>query len=160
MTATDEDSIISASRPWLHFEPDGRDRVEILRAAAQTAGVVVELDGEAIARVDDVFDSYSRVFGFPDYFGANWPAFAECLVALHDRPSPSYLTIVRNAGGLLRDDPLDLPTYMRVISDVGRSWSRRIGLAPEWGGDQVAFNTVLLGREADLDRLRIRGDVG
>ena len=45
----------------------------------------VEMDAETVASVDDLFQSFSEKFHFPDYFGKNWAALSE---------TPSVVSIV------------------------------------------------------------------
>ncbi|MGW6694913.1 barstar family protein [Rhodococcus sp. NPDC054953] len=129
--------------PWLHVAVDADVRA-MTELAATRGGRVVHLDGETLTSVAAVFDGYAVAFGFPDYFGRNWAAFDESITTLAGCPSPIQLTVISGADDLLADDPDDLPVFLRLLDEAGRSWSRMLGLGPEWGGGAVAFNTVLV----------------
>lgn len=148
------DSMCSSRRPWLHVCSGEAELAVVEAKVRERGGRSFYFDGAEMRDVDSLFDSYARQFMFPEYFGANWPAFKECMTHLSGLPAPAYLTVIRQGGLVLSSEPADLPTYLRIIDDVGKSWSRRLGLGPEWGGGEVAFNTVLLCEELDVERLR------
>ena len=85
-----------------------------------------------------------REFRFPEYFGWNWAAFAECMRTLGERPAHGYLTVIGNSDQLLQDERGDAPTFLRQLEVIGQRWSTAFGLGPEWGGREVPFNTVLV----------------
>ncbi|MFD1811775.1 barstar family protein [Rhodococcus gannanensis] len=117
--------------------------------AEARGGRVVVLDGSALAAAEDVFDCYAATFEFPGYFGRNWNAFDECLTTPSGRPTAIHLTVITGAEDLLVDAPHELEVFVRLLDEAGRSWSRMLGLGPEWGAGVVAFNTVLVCTSSD-----------
>lgn len=140
--------MVSSVGPWLHMAVDV-DVPAMADFAKSRGGRVFLLEGSALATVEDVFDCYAAMFEFPDYFGRNWNAFDECLTTLSSCPAPIHLTVITGAENLLIDDPHDLEVLLRLLDKAGRTWSRMLGLGPEWGGGAVAFNTVLVCSSSD-----------
>lgn len=142
MQPVTEESLSSNARPWLHVTTDLDMRAAADRVISR-GGKVVYLEGRNLASVGELFDSYASAFEFPDYFGRNWNAFDECITTLSEVPAPAYLTVISGADDVLIEDPADLSVFLRLVDEAGRTWSRKLGLGPEWGGGDVAFNTVL-----------------
>lgn len=63
---------------------------------------------------------------------------------LGERPAHGYLTVIRNAGQLLQQEPGDVPTFLRQLEDIGQHWANSFALPDDWGGGEVPFNTVLV----------------
>jgi Barstar (barnase inhibitor) len=80
-----------------------------LWTATAPAGAIV-LDGAACRTRDALFAEFARALRFPAYFGRNWDALADCLREM----APAVL-YVRNATGLLRDEP---PSQFTTLLDI------------------------------------------
>jgi hypothetical protein len=96
--------------------------------------------------LDGRFREFVRGLEFPEYFGWNWPAFAECLNDLAWLPAKSYVLVVIDADRLLIDDIDEVPTLHRHLESAGRRWANSFALGPEWDGGEVPFNVVLIGQ--------------
>jgi RNAse (barnase) inhibitor barstar len=148
------ETVTSSARPWLHVTDDF-DLHAAVDLVERRGGRVIRFNGTDLASVDKIFDNYSSAFRFPDYFGRNWNAFDECITTLAEIPSAVFLTVITEAEELLVADPADLPVLLRLLDEAGRSWSRKLGLGSEWGGGDVAFNTVLVcSSSKGVERLR------
>ncbi|MGO4474509.1 barstar family protein [Arthrobacter sp. M-10] len=117
----------------------------LIRAAISGADVlVIELDGSKMRSIDRLFAEYQQRFSFPDYFGWNWNAFDECLGDLRWLPARKYVTIISHADQVLSNERTELGTYLRIIHNVGKTWSTTVGLGYERGHADIPFNTVLV----------------
>jgi hypothetical protein len=96
--------------------------------------------------LDGVFREFVRGLEFPEDFGWNWPAIAECLTDLSWLPGTSYVLVVTDAGRPLIDDIDEVPTLQRHLESAGRRWANSFALGPEWDGGEVPFNVVLIGK--------------
>ncbi|NLU81348.1 barstar family protein [Rhodococcus sp. HNM0569] len=134
--------LVNRVRPWLHaaLQPEAEQHVDSVEAPDI---LTIRLRADDMTTLDGLFATYAENFSFPSYFGANWPAFQECLLDLSQCPSPKYLTVVEGAENLLIDDRDEIETYYRIVDQVGKKWSTRIGLGREFGGGEVSFNTLL-----------------
>jgi hypothetical protein len=136
--------ITSDRRPWVHHRNvENIENISALSPIMSTLRLYV-LDGSKMQDLDGLYGQYYEVFDFPTYFGWNWPAFDECLSTLKNTPSSCYLTIIHSAELILIDEPQELQTFIRTLSNVGQSWGNSIGLGYPWGNGPVAFNTILL----------------
>lgn len=134
---------LETAGPWVHHHT-AQAADEVRSRAADQDALIIELDGAAMPTAEDLFREYADAFSFPDYFGANWPAFHECMTELADVPATSYLTVIRRADLLLRADLGEMPTLLRLLDVIGQTWGRSFGLSSEWGGGEVPFHTVLV----------------
>ncbi|MBT0772641.1 barstar family protein [Kineosporia sp. J2-2] len=132
------------SRPWLHLSPEDVDP-EALRASAPVRpAVVLEFDGDRLRDLDSLFQEFAREFGFPEYFGGNWPAFAECIGDLAWLQARAYVVLIRRPELLLEASPADRDTFFRVMNGVCQGWANAFALPAGFGGGEVPFNLVLL----------------
>lgn len=131
----------SAAPPWLHVTTDETDA----HSDPLDGGLVRVLDGHRMQTVDALFDEFRTAFLFPEYFGRNWAAFSECLRDLNWLPAASYRVLITSAASLLSHSETDRPTFLRIMGSVGHAWAHALGLGPEWGREDVPFNTVLVG---------------
>lgn len=140
---TDQLDPLLEAPPWVHEQ--SRSQAEaVLNTALDRGAFAVRINAERMQAVDGLFREYVREFRFPEYFGWNWPAFSECMTELSWLPATSYLTVIDEADLLLRDEPADLPTFLRHLANIGMRWAHSFGLGPEWGGGEVPFNTILV----------------
>jgi hypothetical protein len=125
------------------------DPVALLASIDRNDEFATVLDAEGMRETESLFREFVREFQFPEYFGWNWPAFHECMRDLTWLPATGYRIVIRNGPALLADDPSETATFLRQMSDIGRTWGNSFALGEEWGGGEVPFNTVILG---DPDR--------
>ncbi|MFT4086353.1 MAG: barstar family protein [Gordonia sp. (in: high G+C Gram-positive bacteria)] len=90
-------------------------------------GVVVRrLAGGSMRTLDDVYAAYAHAWDFPDHFGWNKDAFADCLTDFDGRfrtatgaPGGGFLTIVDDAELLLADaSDTDFDWFAQIQADV------------------------------------------
>src|SRR3546814_21053008 len=89
------------------------------------AAVVVDLSGcsdkeEALARLQ-------MALKFPDWFGGNWDALADCLSDMSWWPAAGYLLLLEHAGGWREAQPEEFDTTLSIIQDAASSAGRRLG---------------------------------
>ena len=119
--------------------------------------MVATFSGARMRNVDDLFREFARELRFPEHFGRNWPAFAECLSELDWLPARAYLLVITEPALLLEASPPDGDVFYRLIESACAWWARSFGLGRQWGGGQVPFNVALLcaepAREAVLAKV-------
>jgi RNAse (barnase) inhibitor barstar len=69
----------------------------------------------------ELFEAYSELLGFPDYFGRNWDACDECLRDLSWISSTEVRIVHSDVPGLSSDD---LTVYVEVLLDAVRHHAR------------------------------------
>jgi hypothetical protein len=128
----------------LYLLPADADVARIRTSAPTQPAVAIELNGDRMHQLDDLFREFVREFRFPEYFGWNWPAFAECMGDLSWYPARAYLVCIRHPEFVLDESPADRDTFYRIMNGVCTRWAHSFGLGPEWGGGEVPFKTVFL----------------
>jgi RNAse (barnase) inhibitor barstar len=150
---TAPDVSFDAERPWVHLAT-GFDPADVGSPADRQ--LVVRLEGRSLRNVDTLFAEFAREFQFPQYFGENWPAFADCMTDLTWLPAPAYLVVIDDAEQVLSEDSLDFPTFVRIMSHVGEHWGRPYGhQAPHVSG-AIPFNLVLVVTPERLSEMAAR----
>ncbi|MFV2104658.1 barstar family protein [Micromonospora sp. LOL_024] len=148
----------TTSQPRMHVLSDSTDLDSLRRSVPVSGGVVVKLDGGLMRTVEALFAEFVRELRFPEYFGWNWAAFAECITELSGCPARAYLLVIERADLLLGDSPADREIFFRLIKDVSSEWANSFGLGPEWDGGEVPFNVALLC--SDEARMQLEGNAG
>jgi hypothetical protein len=105
--------------------PDADAAVE-LAALLDWASVVIEVAPGAGRAA--FFDACAQAFGFPDYFGHNWDAFEECLIAqefdeVEDLDDADGLLILWSGwGDMAEAEPEQFAVAIDVFRDVLAVW--------------------------------------
>lgn len=105
-------------------------------SAARLADTAARL-GFACARIDlegcaDKAALLARIAGelrFPDWFGHNWDALADCLTDLSWRSAPGHVVLLEHAGEFREQHREDFETALTILREAAE-W---------WAGQQVAF---------------------
>lgn len=132
---------LSAEAPWVH-ETDGLAPESMEALLVPDGAAVFELAGERMRSHDELFAEFAAVLRFPDYFGRNWPALADCLDdLLWLDPVAQFLLLIHDWSLLLAAAPTDRSVLRRILSNAGANWlSFGYGDPP----GPVAFNTLLI----------------
>jgi hypothetical protein len=155
---TDTSQLWTTRRPWLHILPEGTDPTELRSSTPIQSSLVIDFDGANMRSVDGVLGEFVREFQFPEYFGWNWAAFAECLGDLAWFPARAYLLLIRQPDLLLDESPADRETFFRIMNSVCSRWANSFALGVEFGGGEVPFNLGLMCSDSPKeDLMRIIG---
>jgi RNAse (barnase) inhibitor barstar len=79
-----------------------------------------------LADCDDkeaVLAAMATALEFPDWFGHNWDALADCLTDFSWSESPGYVLVFSGAGNFSGSAPDDFDTLVEVLSQASASWS-------------------------------------
>jgi RNAse (barnase) inhibitor barstar len=60
---------------------------------------------------------------FPDYFGANWDALADCLTDFGWAPARGYVVRLTGLAGLARRPPRNFAILLDVLEDAAQVWA-------------------------------------
>jgi hypothetical protein len=74
-----------------------------------------------------LFDEFAAALQFPCYFGNNWNAFDECIADLEWLPGQHYIIAIVDASQVLRDEPVELEVFFRIMRSVAREWRDKRG---------------------------------
>jgi RNAse (barnase) inhibitor barstar len=90
-------------------------------AAAGLAGFRVRLG--ACSTPEDVLARLGEQLGFPDWYGQNWDALADCLTDFSWRPAAGYVLVLEQLGDFRAAGDEDFDTLIEILSDASASWS-------------------------------------
>lgn len=111
----------NARRAGVHHLPQAG--VAELIDGAQAAGCMVfRVDFSRATGKDDMLDAIAKSLAFPDWFGANWDALADCLMDMAWRPAVGYVVILDHADHVHALAEADFVALLRVFDDVAEQW--------------------------------------
>jgi Barstar (barnase inhibitor) len=106
-------------------------------------GVIAKiLRSSKMKTLDGVFDEFAAAFQFPYYFGENYAAFDECLSDLPWTPRCAYAVMIIQAEQFLEDDPVELATTLRTLSNVAHNLSLPIQDGAQWDRAAIPFHVL------------------
>jgi RNAse (barnase) inhibitor barstar len=97
-----------------------------LQLAAHDVGFLcIPLDLSGCADKAALLRAFAEAFEFPDWFGHNWDALADCLGDLEWLPAEGYVLGLRNVQSLRAADPADYATLISVLEGACEDWRER-----------------------------------
>lgn len=102
-----------------HLSADARE----LAAAAAAAGLmVVYVDIGHAHDKEDFLGDVSRSMRFPDWFGGNWDALADCLKDLSWMPAKGWVVILEKSKHFCGGHGREFKEAMQAMSDAAEYW--------------------------------------
>ncbi len=98
---------------------------------------VWKLDGRRMRDDASVFDHFSEVMEFPDYFGRNWDAMDECLRDMDWAPHKAHLLVISDADALFLTARRTFVALLDSLRFVSRHWH-------EWQDGKTPFKILLV----------------
>jgi hypothetical protein len=111
---------LNAAAPGLYTLDQGESIATLLDVAEQSKFQVFRLEGQQITSLDRYFAAIADLFQFPDYFGGNWDAVADCLTDLSWEEGDRILVVYSNYQGLRQGN--DWEVAMEIWSDAIEFW--------------------------------------
>lgn len=125
---SDDSPLVRRESPWWFgcFEP--RAALERLEADLESRGILVRrLAGSRVSTIDSLFREIADVFEFPDYFGANWPALAECVRDLEWQSSKGVVLMISDAADVLcREPEVEFQAFLKILDHAGAAWATAV----------------------------------
>lgn len=112
------------------FHAPKRGMREVL-AAAETAGLaVIRIDLATASNKKELFERLATALAFPDWFGRNWDALADCLGDLSWLQADGYLILLDHCDGFRARHGADFATALQVFAAAADAW--RDARVPFW----------------------------
>ena len=118
-----------------HYERVLRDiaRAGVYHTPQQGMGdllVAAEASGFSICRIDlapvrdkaALFERVATALEFPDWFGHNWDALADCLGDLSWLPADGFLILLEHCDGFSTRHSGDFSTALQVFAAAAEAW--------------------------------------
>jgi RNAse (barnase) inhibitor barstar len=102
---------------------DVRDREGLDGIARESGFAVAAVDLAGCRDKDEVLDPFAAAPCFPDWFGRNWDALADCLGDLSWWPAEGYLLLLDHAGAWRGAEAGQFATALEILDDAARTWS-------------------------------------
>jgi RNAse (barnase) inhibitor barstar len=83
------------------------------------------VDGTHVLRKKDFLAAAAHSMQFPDWFGANWDALADCLTDLSWAPADAYVIVLGGMERFAGHAPRDFRTALEILEEAAHFWSGR-----------------------------------
>lgn len=111
---------ITALRNGIYRAPDNAARLR--KAARRAAASWIAVDLGAVRGKRALLDALARVFMFPDSFGGNWDALADCLQDLSWLPERGWVVVLGGIEGFAAEAPADHALLLDILAAAASYW--------------------------------------
>lgn len=119
--------LFQLNKPYFHItfsEKDESNHVfSHIKSIIDRDIVLRKIDGNNCSTIDTLFDEFSKVFEFPDYFGNNWPALNECLNDLDWLPGKAYLLFIHDTDKITETSDASFNTLVKLLERSVNEWT-------------------------------------
>ena len=144
----------SISSPWILRTSMGVE--DFIKEALGFHGNSIQkslliLDGRKMHDYDEVYDEFSRVMSFPDYFGRNLNALDECLSDLEWLGLDSYIIFINNADEVLKSEAEGgFDGLIEIFVNAAKEFSMPVNMGEAWDRGAVPFHVILQSNKNSL----------
>jgi RNAse (barnase) inhibitor barstar len=115
-------------------------RLQDFKRLAKKQGLALfHIKGDQINDKSQFLRSVAEILQFPDYFGSNWDALADCLTDMSWNDSAGYVIVYDHPHILADNSPEDFRTLVEIFQESARFWHE----------EGIVFVVVLHGKEID-----------
>lgn len=123
---------------------DTRDREALVETGRELGYAVLALDLRACADADAAIREIAEALQFPDWFGGNLDALADCLNDLSWMPAEGYVLIAEHTGDWRAQAPESFDAVLEIFGEAAERWAQ----------DRVPFWSFLPVSTHELETLR------
>ena len=110
-----------AAAAGVHHLPHGP--IDDLLAGATAADcLVLRVDLSSARNKAEMLAGIGKALRFPEWFGHNWDALADCLQDMAWMPAPGYVVILDHCDGIHGRAEGDFVKLMQVFQDAANTW--------------------------------------
>ncbi|ATE59041.1 barstar family protein [Thauera sinica] len=91
--------------------------------AATPGAAVIAIELAGCRTKADLLARIASAMRFPDWFGHNWDALADCLTDLSWLPAPAYVLELRHFGDLRSAAPDAAGTLLEILAGAAAFWT-------------------------------------
>jgi hypothetical protein len=119
MSAIDLGALLADASQSGAYYVDLHDRTAIVDTATLLEFRLLPVDLRDCRDHLDALERIAAALQFPDWFGGNWDALADCLDDLSWLPAPGYVLLLDHADGWRGEDPEGFAVLLDIANDVG-----------------------------------------
>ena len=116
------DTLPQADRAGV-FSLPAHDIGTLVDVATQRQFAVFRLSLSGCTESGEVLGRIGEQLQFPDWYGQNWDALADCLTDFSWRAVPGYVLVFEQLGDFRAAGDDDFDTLIEILSDASASWS-------------------------------------
>ena len=120
---------------------DLRDREALIEAGNALHFTVAPVSLKGCASAEGLIGALAEALKFPDWFGGNWDALADCLNDLSWWGRDGHVLVIEHGEELRAADPEGFATALEIFDEA----------AARWAEERVPFWAFLLLPQAELD---------
>ncbi len=103
---------------------DARDGDALAAAAQALDFAVVRIDFAGCSDKADALARIARALDFPEWFGGNWDALADCLSDLSWRRADGYVLLLEHIATWRAQAPGEFDTAVDIFNEAAAGWSK------------------------------------
>lgn len=123
MSAIDLGALLADASQSGAYYVDLHDRAAIVDAATLLELRLLPVDLRDCRDRDDALERIAAALQFPDWFGGNWDALADCLNDLSWLPAPGYVLLLDHADDWRREDLEGFDVLLDVANATAGQWA-------------------------------------
>lgn len=137
------DLLPRAERAGIYHMPFAAD-LALEEAAESLDYPLHRVDLARVATKEAFLAAVGEALGFPDWYGHNWDALADCLTDLSWMEADGYVIVLERADAFAQAAPTDFATALSIFQDAADTWRE----------DGVPFWTLVGTTSGELDWLQ------
>ncbi len=102
---------------------DARDRESLVEAGGVLQFAVLPVDLRACTDTAAAMREIAETLRFPDWFGDNLDALADCLADLSWLPAEGYVLMLEHTADWRAQDPEAMGTVLEILNDTAARWA-------------------------------------
>jgi len=102
---------------------DASGRQALLDAAARLEFAMLAVDLSGCKDKDAALARMARALDFPDWFGGNWDALADCLGDMSWYPAPGYVLLLDHVSEWKQADPVGFDVLLEIANTAADTWA-------------------------------------
>ncbi len=111
----------NAARSGVYHSPQ-QGMTDLLAAAEASGFAIYRVDLAEVRDKDALFERLATALEFPDWFGHNWDALADCLGDLSWQQTDGYLILLEHCDGFRASCGGDFATALQVFAAAAEAW--------------------------------------
>ncbi len=117
-----QSAIQGGKPPGIYRLLDDMDIDDLAAICAEADAQVFYLDGSDIANKAQFLKEIALALNFPDYFGGNWDAFADCLTELDSDDMDRYVLLYTQPENFATGAPADWAIALELLQAAIAYW--------------------------------------